>query len=83
MTYKRILNASCTQIYKLTLIKTGVRSSSDVIAKMIAAVRGVEAFILIFRVFPKKLQKLSLSLMSYAIGGNRVAFISFSDCSTN
>lgn len=59
MTHEKVLNELFTHMHELADIRTGSGSSSDVMSKTIAAVWGVEAFLLVYRNHPKELQKLN------------------------
>lgn len=53
--YEKIVSELLTQILQLADIRTGSGYASDVSTKLIAAVRGVEAFELVYRNLPRQI----------------------------
>lgn len=73
MTHKKVLNELCSQISALADIKTGSGHSSNVMAKVIAAVRVVEAFKLAYRNPPRELQVLNSVVRACTFEADRAA----------
>lgn len=77
VTHEKVLNDLTTQISELAGIRTGSGHSADVMAKTIAAVRGVDAFTFVFQNPPRQLHALNSALRSYALEADR-AFLKLS-----
>lgn len=73
VTHEKMVSELRTQTLELADIKTGSGRSSDVMAKTIAAVCGVEAFKLLCQTSSKQLQALNCVVRACALEADRAA----------